>query len=186
MKVQNQILINLNKEPLEERSSWKRISGPRVKYMDEKYQDLLKYKLIPILNAYDIDISDRAYDQGPGKQTYMGYDKDGNRILFVFNNANVKMDPYDTKRWTMFLTILYKGKAVDVGMIDLKNTDDLNRSFSLITQNLEDMGFKLEGEEDLPKDTEEENDSDIKTLIDYKNSLSESERKELDKELLGE
>lgn len=186
MKVQNQILINLSKEPLEEKSSWKRIIGPRVKSMDQKYEDLIKYKLVPIMNDYDIEMSSRGYNKGPGSQTYVGYDKDGNRILFVFSNANKDMDPFDMKRWTMFLRIFYKGKAVDVGMIDLANKDDLNRSFSLITQALEDMGFKLAGQEDTPKENkEEEDDPDIQTLIDYRNSLSESEKESL-KELLEE
>lgn len=186
MKVQNQILINLSKEPLEEKSSWKRITGPRVKSMDQKYEDLIKYKLVPIMNDYDIEMSSRGYNKGPGSQTYVGYDKDGNRILFVFSNANKEMDPFDTKKWTLFLRIFYKGKAVDVGMIDLANTDDLNRSFSLITQNLEDLGFKLKGQdEEQGTETSQEVDPDIQTLIDYKNSLSESELESL-KDLLGE
>lgn len=184
MKVQNQILCNINKETLNERSSWKRITGPRVKSMDQKYQDQIIYKLIPVLKDYDIEINTRGYNKGPGSQTYMGFDSEGNRILFVFSNANIEMDPYEKKRWSMFVRIFYKGKAQDVGMIDLNNTDNINKAFSLITQTLEDMGFKLKGEEQ--KEEPEAEDPDIASLLDYKNSLSESELEALNKELLGE
>jgi hypothetical protein len=96
------------------------------------------------------------------------------------------MDPYDKKKWTMFLRIYYKDDFIDVGMIDLANQDDLNRSFSLITQTLEDMGFKLKGQdEEQGKETSQEVDPDVQTLIDYKNSLSESELESL-KDLLEE
>lgn len=181
MRVQNEILSNLK-----EGSEWKRISGPRTKYMDELYEDLIKYKLVPVLNDYDIDINTRGYNKGPGKQTYIGYDSEGNRILFVFTNNNKNMDPDEKKRWTMFLRIFYKGKSVDVGMIDLNRTDDLNRSFSLITQALEDLGFKLKDEkpqEEVKDEEKDEEDPDIQAILDYKNSLSESELKELEKEL---
>ena len=186
MKVQNQILINLSKEPLEEKSSWKRILGPRTKFMDEKYQDLIQYKLIPILRDYDIDVNKNPSVNKPGKQTYTGYDVNGDRILFAFSNNNKNMDPYDKKKWTMFLRIYYKNDFIDVGMIDLANQDDLNRSFSLITQTLEDMGFKLKGQdEEQGTETSQEVDPDVQTLIDYKNSLSESELESL-KDLLEE
>lgn len=180
MRVQNEILSNLK-----EGTDWKRIFGKRTKFMDQKYEDLIMKKLLPVLNAYDIEIEPRGYNKGPGKQTYMGFDSEGNRILFVFTNANKNMDPDEKKRWTMFLRIFYKDRAQDVGMIDLNNKDDLNKSFSLITQTLEDMGFKLK--DDKPQEEvsteDEEEDPDIQAILDYKNSLSESELKELEKEL---
>lgn len=178
MRIQNEILTNLNKSDLLERSIWKRITGPKVRYMDEKYQDQIVRKLIPILNAYDIDISDRAYNKGPGKQTYVGFDSEGNRILFVFTNNNVNMEDDEKKKWTLFLRIFYLDKVEDVGMLDLDNTDNINKAFALITQTLEDMGFKLK-EETKEEDKEEVEDPDIATLRDFKNSLSESELQEI-------
>lgn len=177
MRVYNQILSNLRIGELNE-SDWKRLSGKKSKFMDQKYQKQIMYKLIPVLNAYDIEMFDKAYNKGPGKQTYIGFDSEGNRIMFVFSNDEKYLDPYDKTKWGMFLRIYYKGKVSDVGMIDLSNTDNLNKSFALITQTLEDMGFKLKED---PKEKEEaEEDPDIKTLIDYKNSLSESELLDLE------
>ena len=85
------------------------------------------------------------------------------------------------KRWSLYLKISYMSDIVDVGVIDIKSVDDLNRSFTLITQTLEDMGFSLR--DDVPSSEESsstEEDPDIKTLIDFKNSLSESELVELE------
>ena len=179
MRLHNQILDNLNKSNLAEGTIWKRISGPRVKSIDDKYEDLIRYKLIPALNDYDLDILDRPYGNSPGKQIYVGYDSDGNKVSFIFMNNYKDMVDGEKKKWTLFLKILYKGKVEDVGMIDLDSVDNLNRSFSLITQTLEDMGFNLKDGKSKEEDKPEVEDPDITNLIDYKNSLSESAFKEI-------
>ena len=79
MKVQNQILANLEKSELDEATKWKHIAGPRYKPMDEKYEMDIMTKLIPMLYKYGIRMSQRPIQDKPGKQVYIGYDKDYNR-----------------------------------------------------------------------------------------------------------
>lgn len=173
MRVQNQILYKL----MEEETLLER----RIHRIDTKYEKLIMNKLIPILRAYDIDILPNPVVSNPTEQIYRGFDKDYNQIDFIFSSMGEELNSEDHKRWSLYLKISYMSDIVDVGIIDIKSVDDLNRSFTLITQTLEDMGFSLR--DDVPSSEESsstEEDPDIKTLIDFKNSLSESELVELE------
>jgi hypothetical protein len=174
MRVQNQILYKL----MEEETLLER----RIHRIDTKYERLIMNKLIPILRAYDIDILPNPVVSNPTEQIYRGFDKDYNQIDFIFSSMGEELNSEIHKRWSLYLKISYMSDIVDVGVIDIKSVDDLNRSFTLITQTLEDMGFSLR--DDVPSSDEssstEEEDPDIKTLIDFKNSLSESELVELE------
>ncbi len=176
MRVQNQIIYNLSNEDI--------LLERIIHKIYKKYQDLIKYNLVPILQAYDIDIIAKPIVTGPTKQIYRGYDKDYEPIDFIFYSQNDELYNVKHKRWSLYLDIRYKGRTEQVGIIDLTNSDDLSRSFSLITQTLEDMGFTLREDEKSEEEAEKEEDPDIASLMDYKNSLSESELKDLDKYLL--
>ncbi len=176
MRVQNEILSNLKEEKI--------LLEKRLHRINTKYEDLIKYKLIPILRDYDIDIQPIPVINNATEQVYYGFDKDFNKISFIFTSQGDELDSEEHKRWSLFLKILYKNQLVDVGVIDLNSLDDVHKSFSLLSQTLEDMGFKLR--EDKPEEEPEEKeevDPDIQAILDYKNSLSESELKELEKEL---
>ena len=56
MKVQNQILANLEKSELDEATKWKHIAGPRYKHMDQKYESRITLKLFPMLKKYGINM----------------------------------------------------------------------------------------------------------------------------------
>lgn len=176
MRLQNEILYSLKEEDI--------LIERRIHNFNTKYQDLITRKLVPVLNAYDISIVPSPSITNATYQIYRGFDKDYNPINFKFYSDNSELRDEKHKRYSFFLEISYKGKRQEVGIVDIKNQDDLNRSFSLITQTLEDMGFTLR--DDAKVDTKEEEkpeeDPDINTLIDYKNSLSESELLELEVE----
>jgi hypothetical protein len=169
MRVQNEILSNLKEEEI--------LIERRIHRINTKYQDLIEYKLIPALRDYDIAIEARPSISDTTYQVYRGYDKDFEPINFIFRSENDELRSEDHKRWSLHLEISYKGQRREVGIIDIKSRDDLNRSFSLITQTLEDMGFTLrdDAKKEEPKEEPEEVDPDVKELLDYRNSLSESE-----------
>ena len=162
MKVQNNILSNLRKN--------ENLILERFRYMDGKYQKLIDTKLVPLLQAYDIDIRPRPILARPAELIYRGFDYNYNLIDFMFSNISDELRSEEHDKYDMFLTIYYKGKYEKVGIIDLIGKTDLGESFSLITQALEDLGFKLK-EEVKPEEKEEE-DPDIKSLVDFKNSIS--------------
>ena len=169
MRVQNEILSSLKEEEI--------LIERRIHNIDSKYQDLIKYKLVPVLRDYDISIVPRPAIKNPTYQVYRGFDKDYNPINFIFYSDNNELRSEDHKRWSLYLEISYKGQRREVGIVDIKSRDDLNRSFSLITQTLEDMGFTLrdDAKKEEPKEEPEEVDPDVKELLDYRNGLSESE-----------
>ena len=171
MRAHNEILSNLKEEEI--------LIERRIRRINTKYQDLIKYKLIPALRDYDIAIEAKPSANNETYQVYRGFDKDYEPINFIFHSDNGELRSEDHKRWSLYLEISYKGQKREVGIVDIRSRDDLNRSFSLITQTLEDMGFTLrdDAKKEEPKQEEEpeELDPDVKELLDYRNSLSESE-----------
>lgn len=163
MRVQSSIINNLRRNDL--------LLERRFRQMDGKYQTLITNKLIPLLQAYDIHIRPKPVVDRPMEQIYVGFDSEYNKISFIFTNGGSDLNANEHSKYDMFLTISYKGQREKVGVIDLTGKSDVSESFALITQALENMGFKLT--RDLDEEPEEdEEDPDVKSLIDYKNSLS--------------
>ena len=182
MKVQNQILVNLEKSELDEATKWKHIAGPRYKFMDEKYEMNIMTKLIPMLYKYGIDIAQRPIQDKPGKQSYVGYDKDYNKIRFNFYNQHEdKLDNREGK-YDMLVTIDYKENSVEAGVVDLRNKDYAEKAFEIITMTLEDLGFNLDGSKETPKEEQPKSEDDIEldNLASFKKSLSEQEILEIE------
>lgn len=181
MKVQNQILVNLEKSKLEEITKWKHISGPRYKFMDDKYELNIMTKLIPMLHKYGITMVQRPVIDKPGKQVYNGYDSNHNRISFGFYNQHEdKLDNREGK-YDMLVTIKYNGTETEAGVINLQDRDYIEEAFEIITMTLEDLGFKLDGQEETNKEEPKSSeDLELDDLANFKNSLSEQELLEIE------
>ena len=86
MKVQNQILVNLEKTELDEATKWKHIAGPRYKHMDQKYESRITLKLFPMLKKYGINMLYKPIEDKPGSQLYLGRDENGKQVAIEFIN----------------------------------------------------------------------------------------------------
>lgn len=179
MKVQTSILSNLREqERLDEYTKWKRIAGPKYKNMDETYELDIMTKLVPMLNKYGIKMVQHPLVDKPGKQTYVGFDNDGNKIRFNFYNQHEdKLDNREGK-YDMLVTIDYEGETVEAGVVDLKSKDGVENAFSLITMTLEDLGVNINNN---AKEVNQETNTELDDLANFKASLSEQELLELDK-----
>ena len=181
MKVQNQILANLEKSELDEATKWKHIAGPRYKPMDEKYEMDIMTKLIPMLYKYGIRMSQRPIQDKPGKQVYIGYDKDYNRIRFSFYNQHEDKLENREGKYDMLVTIDYTDSSVEAGVVDLRNKDSVEKAFELITMTLEDLGYNVDGSEGTSKEQpKSEDDIELDNLASFKKSLSEQEILEIE------
>ena len=161
---------------LYEASQWKRLSGPKYKNMDEKYEKNIINKLIPMLHNYGLDMALYPTKSAPGYQNYAGYAEDGSRVDFKFiseyeptrNNRNGKYD--------MTVKIHHKGNEEIAGVINLNNRDSVDEAFELITMTLENMGIIGNKQEEKPA----EDNSELDDLANFKKSLSEQELLEVE------
>lgn len=163
-----------------EGTQWRHIAGPKQKYMDQGYQQAIMKKLNKLLSAYDIDMINKPIINKPHAQTYIGYDTDNNQIQIIFSSRHIDKMDYREGKNDMLVQIRYKDKLETAGVVDLSNKDNLDAAFQIITMTLENMGFKLEGQED--KKEENKLDPEIENLRNFRDSLSESELIEIFKE----
>ena len=179
MKVQNQILVNLEKSELDEATKWKHLAGPRYKHMDDKYEPKILFKLFPMLAKYGIKMLYKPIKDEPGYQIYLGSDENDNSITLEFiNKYEPGLDNREGK-YDMFVKVGYNYKTADAGVIDLSKKDHVEKAFELITMTLEDL---MNENKEVYKDEKEEQEDnpELDSLAKFKSSLSEQEIMEIE------
>lgn len=168
-------------------TKWKHIYGPKYKYMDEKYEEQIMTKLIPMLRKYGLSMSQRPISDKPGSQKYIGRDAENESVGISFHSQHVDKENNRESKYDLLVKIYYKGNRVEAGVIDLNSPDTINKAFELITMTLEDLGVSLEGMEkpktkDETKEPEErkEPNNDLDDLLAFRNSLREQELLEIE------
>ena len=166
-----------NKEDFEEElkeSEWKRIGGPRRRFMDEGYSNLIEKKLIPMLNAYKSDLSVNTYPSSKKPGVYMYRGTYGEKpFKLYFYNANTDSEGVEEGNFSMLVKLLTDDNFIDVGVVDLTNQDGLEDAFSLITRSLDDTGITKDKES--TKEEPEEDDEDVKTLLAFREENKDKE-----------
>ena len=159
---------SFSKEDFEEdlnESEWRRIGGPKKKFMDDGYSNLIETKLIPMLNAYGLNVNDYPSSKKPGVYVYRGESGDKPFKLY-FYNANTDSDGVDEGKFSMLVKLLTDDDFSDIGVVDLTNQDGLEDAFSLITMALDDAGI-TKGTKKVEDEEPEEDDEDVKELLSY-------------------
>ena len=162
-----------NKEDFEEElkeSMWKRINGPREKFMDQGYSKQIESELLPMLNAYGIDMNSYPTILKPGKYVYRGKLGDDSIRISFYNSTNDNKE-YSDNPYSMLVNVSVNGNGVDAGVIDLTKEDSIDEAFILITMTLDDLKSD-KGKED---ESEPEEDEDVKTLLAYKEENKDKE-----------
>ena len=178
MKVQNQILINLEKTELDEATKWKHIAGPRYKHMDQKYESRITLKLFPMLKKYGINMLYKPIEDKPGSQLYLGRDENGKQVAIEFiNKYEPGLDNREGK-YDMFVKVTYNGHTEDAGVIDLSRKSHVEDAFSLITKTLKNLQSPSEDKEEK-EELNNLDDKELNDLANFRSSLSEQEIIEL-------
>ena len=173
MKLQTSILSNLRRqESLYEYTKWKRLSGPRYKHMDEKYQKKIISKLFPMLRKYGINMLYRPIEDSPGSQLYVGRDSNGNRVSLEFINKYEPGLDNRVAKYDMFVKVGYKDEVVDGGVVDLNKKSHVEDAFSIITMTLENLGANNNNEE--PSEDKEDT-TELDNLLAFRDSLNEED-----------
>ena len=143
-------------------SNWKRLSGPRkYKPMEDRYENNIKLYLFPLLEKYGIKMTERPIQNTPGKQTYLGYDKDDKPIWFIFTNQHLDKADYREGKRDLLCTLKYNNQTKEAGVMLLNNKENAD-AFELIMMTLESMTDKPK-EETKPV----ENDDEIEALARF-------------------
>ena len=143
------IIIHTNKF---NNTKWKHLAGPRSLYINQVYEVLIMTKLIPKLhqefNYYGIKMTQRPIEDDPGKQTYIGHDKDNNSIKFKFYIAHEDMVNINKYKYPMLLKFSYKNFYNEtIGEIDLSNNTNIDATIKLIIDTLKEKELIKGGEE---------------------------------------
>lgn len=144
-------------------SHWKRLSGPRnYRPMENNYEANLKIYLFPLLEKYGIRMTERPIQNTPGKQTYLGYDQEGNTIWFIFTNQHLDKVDYREGKRDLLCTLKYNNQTKEAGVILVNNRENAENAFEQIMMTLESMT-------DKPKEETKsvENDDEISALAKF-------------------
>lgn len=128
-------------------TKWKTTGGSKYLNMDQVYELQIITKLIPKLHQafkeYGISMVQQPLSKNhPGYETYVGYDRDNNRLDLTFYNNHKEMRNENNYKYPMLLKYSYKGIINEtIGEIDLSNNKNVENTINLIITTLKDKNL---------------------------------------------
>lgn len=128
-------------------TKWNHIGGPKFLAIDQVYEVQIITKLIPKLhqafNEYGISMVQQPLSNNhPSYETYVGYDRDNNRLDLTFYINHIEMRNENNYKYPMLLKYSYKGIINEtIGEIDLSNNKNVENTINLIITTLKDKNL---------------------------------------------